>query len=169
MIILIFLLKKEIKEDKNKFNLSLLLKYLPIYLLGIILMGLSNYILSGITGIELSENEENVRTFIKYYPIYMFFSSVIYAPIVEELIFRKSTDVFKNKLVYILVSGLLFGLIHVVGNGNESFNELLMGIPYIIMGIDFAYIYVKSKSIFTTMIIHSFHNFILIIIQYLGG
>ena len=42
MIILIFLFKKEIKEDKNKFNLSLLLKYLPIYLLGIILMGLSN-------------------------------------------------------------------------------------------------------------------------------
>lgn len=168
-LILLFIYRKELKEYKNNFSLSLLSKYLPIYLLGVILMGLSNTILTQITGIELASNEENIRTLIKYYPIYMFFSSVIYAPIVEELIFRKSIDIFKNKTIFIITSGLLFGLIHVVGNSNESLNEILMGIPYIIMGIDFAYIYSKSKNIFTTISMHSLHNFILIIIQYLGG
>ena len=67
------------------------------------------------------------------------------------------------------MSGLIFGLIHVVGTGNEGINEILMGIPYIIMGLDFAYIYAKTKNIFTTMTLHSIHNLTLLIIQFIGG
>lgn len=172
LIILVYLYKDELKSDLSKFKKNgdkLITKYFPIYLLGVFLMGISNMIVSSITKIEISSNEEAVRTLIKFYPVYMIFSSVIYAPIVEELIFRKSIrKIFDDKVVFILISGFLFGLVHVIG-GNTSSNELLMGIPYIIMGIDLAYIYYKSDNIFTTMFIHSMHNFILLLIQLFGG
>lgn len=172
LIILVYLYKDELKSDLSKFKKNgdkLITKYFPIYLLGVFLMGISNMIVSSITKIEISSNEEAVRTLIKFYPVYMIFSSVIYAPIVEELIFRKSIrKIFDDKVVFILISGFLFGLVHVIGS-SSSLNEILMGIPYIVMGIDLAYIYYKSDNIFTTMFIHSMHNFILLLIQLFGG
>lgn len=173
IFILWLFIKKDLKIELNNFKkngIKLIIKFFPIYLFGVILMGISNSILISITGLELSSNEENVRTMIKFYPFYMFFSSVIYAPFVEEVIFRKSIKkVINNETLFILLSGLIFGLIHVISGGNESINEILMGIPYIIMGIDFAYIFYKSENIFTTMALHSLHNLILIIIQLIGG
>lgn len=173
IFLLWFFIKKDLRIELNNFKkngLKLIIKFFPIYLFGVILMGISNSILINVTGLELSSNEENIRTMIKFYPIYMFFSSVIYAPFVEEVIFRKSIKkVIDNETLFILLSGLIFGLIHVISGGNESINEILMGIPYIIMGIDFAYIFYKSENIFTTMTLHSLHNLILIIIQLIGG
>lgn len=172
LIILVYLYKDELKSDLNNFKKNgdkLITKYFPIYLLGVFLMGISNSILSYITGIELSSNEQTIRSLIKFYPVYMIFSSVIYAPIVEELIFRKSIrKIFDDKIIFILTSGFLFGLVHVIGSSSSS-NELLMGIPYMIMGIDLAYIYYKSDNIYTTMFIHSMHNFVLLLIQLFGG
>lgn len=173
IVLLFVFIRKDLKDDVKDFRkngIELFVNFFPVYIIGIILMGISNSILINITGIELSSNEEAVRSMIKVYPFYMFFSSVIYAPFVEELIFRKSIKKAVNdNVLFILLSGILFGLVHVIGSGEYSVNETLMGIPYIIMGIDFAYIYYKSRNIFTTMSLHSVHNLILIIIQYIGG
>lgn len=173
LVSLVFIYRKELKEDFKDFKengAGYIFKYAPLYLLGVILMGITNALLVKVTGIEMSTNEQNVRTLIKYYPLYMSFSSVMYAPIVEELIFRKSIkNLFNDNVLFVLMSGLIFGLIHVVGTGNEGINEILMGIPYIIMGLDFAYIYAKTKNIFTTMTLHSIHNLTLLIIQFIGG
>lgn len=172
LLFVIFIFKDDLKNNIKEFKkngINLLFSFIPIYLLGLFFMGLSNSILINLTGIELSSNEEAIRSLIKTYPIYMAFSSVIYAPIVEELIFRNSIrKIIKNDLIFIFMSGILFGLVHVIGS-SESINEILMGIPYIIMGIDFAYIFYKSKNIFTTISIHSIHNLILLIIQLIGG
>ena len=169
LLFIIFIYKDELIEDLKSFKtngIKLIFKFFPIYLLGIFLMGLSNMIITNYTGIELSKNEEIIRKLIKLFPIYMIFSSSIYAPIVEELVFRKSIkNIFNNNFVFILMSGTLFGCIHVVG-GNSP---IIMSIPYIIMGIDLAYIYYKSKNIFTTISIHSIHNTILLLIQLIGG
>lgn len=173
LVSLVFIYRKELKEDFKDFKengAGYIFKYAPLYLLGVILMGITNALLVKVTGMEMSTNEQNVRTLIKYYPLYMSFSSVMYAPIVEELIFRKSIkNLFNDNVLFVLMSGLIFGLIHVVGTGNEGINEILMGIPYIIMGLDFAYIYAKTKNIFTTMTLHSIHNLTLLIIQFIGG
>ena len=120
----------------------------------------SNLILQKITGLELSGNESTLRELIKSIPMYMGFSTVLYAPFVEEIIFRKSIrNVTKNKKIFVLLSGFIFGILHITSFSNIK--EIIMGIPYIIMGIDFAVIYVKSNNIFTTMIFHLFHNLIL--------
>ena len=67
-----------------------------------------------------------------------------------------------------IISGFIFGLVHTNITDN-TFNDFLVAIPYIIMGIDFSYIYSKSDNIFTTIIYHSMHNLILLLIQLIGG
>ena len=169
LIIVVLVYRKELKCDLGRFNIKSVVKYIPIYLIGILLMGLSNIILTKITGLETSQNEALVRKTIKLLPIYMTFSTVIYAPIVEEITFRKTfRNIIKNNNLFIIISGVMFGIVH-ISISNNQVNDLLMVIPYIIMGIDLAYIYYKSKNIFTTITIHSAHNLILLIIQFIGG
>ena len=112
---------------------------------------------------------ESYRNYIKMFPIYMTFSTVIYSPIVEEITFRKTfRNIIDNKYFYILLSGIIFGIIHTTGDITNK-NEILLAIPYIIMGIDLSYIYYKSNNIFTTIFIHSIHNFVLLMVQFIGG
>lgn len=169
ILILIFLYRKELKEEIKDFKENYkkyLSKTILIYLAGVLLMFISNLIISKITNQSLSGNESTTRELIDKYPLYMIYSSIIYAPITEELIFRKSLkNIFKFKYLFIIISGLIFGLLHL--SDYKSTTELLFTIPYIIMGIDFAYIYYKTNNIFTTMTLHMGHNLILLIIQFI--
>lgn len=163
MIYLLVIYRHELKDDLKDYKKNFkdyINKYLIYYVIGVASMAGSNLILQKITGLELSGNESTLRELIKSIPIYMGFSTVLYAPFVEEIIFRKSIrNVTKNKKVFVLLSGFIFGILHITSFSNVK--EIIMGIPYIIMGIDFAVIYVKSNNIFTTMIFHLFHNLIL--------
>lgn len=163
MIYLLIIYRRELKDDLKDYKKNFkdyINKYFIYYVMGVALMAGSNLILQKITGLELSGNESTLRELIKSIPIYMGFSTVLYAPFVEEIIFRKSIrNVTKNKKVFVLLSGFIFGILHITSFSNVK--EIIMGIPYIIMGIDFAVIYVKSNNIFTTMIFHLFHNLIL--------
>lgn len=163
MIYLLIIYRRELKDDLKDYKKNFkgyINKYFIYYVIGVALMAGSNLILQKITGLELSGNESTLRELIKSIPIYMGFSTVLYAPFVEEIIFRKSIrNVTKNKKVFVLLSGFIFGILHITSFSNVK--EIIMGIPYIIMGIDFAVIYVKSNNIFTTMIFHLFHNLIL--------
>lgn len=168
-VIIIIVYRHELKIDYKKFNIRILFKYIPIYIIGLLLMAISSYVISKITNIETSQNEALVRQYIKLFPIYMSFSTVLYAPLVEEITFRKTfRNIINDKVLFILISGIMFGIIH-VSISNNTTNDLLMIIPYLIMGIDFSYIYYKSDNIFTTITIHSIHNLILLIIQFIGG
>ena len=149
VIFLFFMFRKELKMDINDFKKNYkeyIKNYLWVYIVGIILMGASNIILQSITQLEMSGNESAVRSLIKKFPIYMIFSSIIYAPFVEEIIFRKTIkNIINNKYAFVIISGLLFGILHI--SDYKNINEILMGIPYIIMGLDFAYIFQKTKNI----------------------
>ena len=158
-------LVKDVKDFKENYK-DYIPKYIIYYLGGVILMGIINIILMHFTGNQTSGNEETIRLYIEKYPLYMLFSTVFYAPFVEEIIFRKSIrNIFKNKYLSIIISGLIFGVAHISNFGDVT--EWLFGIPYIIMGLDFAYIYYKSDNIFTTMSYHLLHNAILLILQFI--
>lgn len=172
ILFIAFVYRKEIildLKDFKKNGIKYIKKYISIYILGLIAMSISNIILYEITNIEISNNEQLVRDYIKLLPIYMTFSCVIYAPIVEEITFRKTfRNIIDNKYIFILVSGIMFGLVHITGD-TIGINDYLLSIPYILMGISLAYIYYKSNNIFTTITIHSLHNLVLLIIQFIGG
>lgn len=88
-------------------------------------------ILSMILGLDSMsvENQELVEEMLKSAPLIMMISVSIFAPITEELIFRAGIgDVVKNKRVFIAVSGLIFGLMHVTSSVVLLMEILLIGI-----------------------------------------
>jgi len=117
----------------------------------------------------IAENEEAVRNLINISPIYMLFEVAIYAPLTEELIFRKSIrDIFKNKWAFIITSGFVFGALHVISSV-ETTTDLLFLIPYCSLGFTFAYLYYKSNNIFSSISMHAMHNTMAIILYLIGA
>lgn len=156
---------------KKYFRISII-----YYIIGLIIMYISNNIISTYFTEAVANNDVAVKTLISKYPIYMLFSTVIYAPIVEETIFRRSIkdivlafgDNLITKYVYIIISGLLFAAMHILGMVNSNLDYLYI-IPYLSLGIAFAAIYYKTDNLFTTITLHALHNFIAILIYFLIG
>ena len=157
---------KEFIKNKGKW----FFKYVGLFIGSVLVMGILNVVLSKITNMSTSENEELVRELIKRLPVYMTISTILYAPFVEEILFRKCIRkiIMGNdkivKIAYILISAIIFGLVHVV-TLDASFYDILMGIPYMVVGLSFGYIYVKTDNIFATIQFHLMHNTILLILQ----
>ncbi len=168
--ILIYL--KTIKKDfKNYFLHNFkknITQSLSIWLIGLGIMYLSNIIIFFITNGQIAQNEEAVRKMIEQYPIYMTFQTIIYAPISEEIIFRKSIkDITNNKYIYICLSGLIFGGLHVITSISNP-QELIHLIPYFALGCTFAYLYHKTDNIFSTITAHSIHNALALLLYFKG-
>lgn len=154
---------KNMKKNYNKY-FSKYLKYWIITTCAVLFINLILYLC--FTN-SISGNETLIRQTLKTYPIYCIFSSIIFAPIVEEIVFRKSIrNIISNKKIFIIVSGLFFGWLHVGGN-ITVWSDLLYIIPYSIHGGLFAYFLVKTDNIFVSMGFHFLHNGIMTSLQVL--
>ena len=125
---------------------------------------------------DISANESQVRELLFSHTLYTLLQISIIAPISEELIFRKSLNpVIKNKWIYVVVSGLLFGFAHILTNfiaGEFVISDLLYILPYGCLGSSFALMDYDGKSTFNSIMIHFIHNTItavLLLIIYSSG
>ncbi len=140
--------------------------YLKYWFLNIGLMMITNIIIINITNINSSTNQEYITKLLGKYPIYTIVATILIAPLTEELIFRLNIrKIFKNNIVFIITSGLLFGALHMTVA--TSIKELLFIIPYSIPGFIFAYTLTKSKNIFVPISLHTLHNTVMILLQIL--
>lgn len=169
--ILFFIYRKTLAKDFKNFtkdltnNLEFAFKY---WLIGVTIMIVSNLLITFLAPNAIAGNEEAVRSLINMYPLYMIFSVSIYAPFTEELIFRKGIrDCIKNKYIYILTSGIIFGSLHVISSVTTPY-DLLYLIPYCSLGITFAYLYTKTDNIFSSMSMHALHNTLTIGLYLIG-
>ena len=168
--IILGILNKKIVRDFNnikKNHKEYYKKYFKFWLISVAVMMISNLIINTIITNGIAANEETLRANFKISPIYIFFSSVIYAPLVEELVFRQSLkNIFPNKILFIIISGIIFGGLHVI-TGLSSPVDLLYLIPYCAPGFAFAYILADSDNIFIPISLHFMHNGILIALQFM--
>lgn len=164
MIILFLVYYKDIINDIRDFkeNYKSYLKFsFKWWIFAFLFMYISNIIIFIIVKSNAS-NEEIIHSMVNKYPLYMLFQVSIMAPFVEEMLFRKSIrDIVSNKYLYIIISALIFGGLHVLTS--ESYLEMLYIIPYGVFGGVFAYIYCKTKNIFSTITVHHVHNTIIIL------
>lgn len=179
MILIFFIYRNElVKNFKDYFknfkdNIEESFKY---YFIGLVCMIISNILIVLLVKEANANNENTVRELITKAPLYMIFSVSIYAPFIEEIIFRKSIkdailSIKDNKItkyLYILLSGLIFGLMHIVGSATSVYDYIYI-IPYASLGITFASLYYKKNNIFYTIMIHSMHNTMAIILYFIGG
>ena len=169
-LLIVYIYRKDIIpsfiEFKSNFK-EYVDKYIKYWFIMLGLMILSNAIITQFTTTEVSNNQTTIIELLGTYPIYTLVTTIISAPLLEELIFRLSLrKIFSNNTIFIIISGLIFGALHVVGSFNNPI-DLLFIIPYSIPGFIFALIYTKSKNIWSTIGLHCMHNTIMILLQLL--
>ena len=169
MLIITFLIfrKDTIRDFKNFFkkffeNFEISFKY---YLVGFGIMVISNLLIVFLFKNANAGNEEAIRSLITLYPAYMIFSVALYAPFVEETIFRKTIknivlavkDSKFNKYLYIFISGFIFASLHVIGTADAAVDYIYI-VPYLGLGCAFAALYYKTDNIFCSIFMHALHN-----------
>jgi len=136
-------------------------------MLGNIFSNYTSSFLGDIFGLTQSESLNQItviRSLESSGAVLMILSAVIMGPIVEELIFRKSIfGLFKSDKWALIVSTLIFGSIHLVGEAS-ILSALVNGLSYFVMGFIFGFIYIKNKrNIFAPLAVHILSNTISII------
>ena len=170
IIILLFIYKKDLGKEIKIFLKDIkrnLDTGFACWIMGFIIMIISNMILVLIFKAEGANNENAVRSLITSSPIIMGLNVCLLAPFIEELVFRKTLkDIFSKAYLFIPISFLLFGYAH-VGSMATSLVDWLYIIPYGTLGGVFAYAYYKTNTVFTSMTFHMLHNtlsFILVLL-----
>lgn len=170
LVILLIIYRKDLKVyfkrmKKNIFKtLDNSLKY---YLLGILGMIITNLLIAFLFKESGADNERLVQNMITSSPYIMLITAGIIGPIIEELIFRKAfMDAFKSKWLFILLSGLIFGAMHVIGTSSNLSGYLYL-IPYASLGLSFAYMDYEENNVLPSIIMHIIHNSLLVMISIL--
>ena len=118
-----------------------------------------------LTKSDTSVNQSNVEALPIWFSLPL---AVIYAPIVEETLFRGCIRRFiKNDKLFIIISAISFGLLHTIFTEPSIYNAIVLGIPYMTIGGFLAYLYTKTNNICTNMTFHAFHNMVAMIITIL--
>ncbi|CAH1856843.1 CPBP family intramembrane glutamic endopeptidase [Convivina intestini] len=95
--------------------------------------------------------------------VLMVISVIIFAPICEELLFRglliKGLLPNVNPIYAIVISGLVFSAMH------QSSNAISFAI-YAVMGMSFAYAYVKTDRIEVSIALHMLNNTVATVLNF---
>ena len=109
---------------------------------------------------ELPQNELTLRKEIKLYPIYYILNILILGPIMEEILFRYTFTIIKNKYIYLIVTTLFFAFLHM----QKIPEDLIYLISYSLMSFTFTYPFYKTNNIINSIITHSAYNLISLIL-----
>ncbi len=165
LILAILCFKDRFKRDIKLFkeNAKSYIKYiLPKLGIMYIIFLVINVVCMLITGQANSVNQSTLESMPLWYTIPL---AVLWAPIVEEIIFRGVLRRFiKNNKLFIVTSAIIFGLLHTMSEAT-LFNVIIMAIPYAILGGFFAYLYAKTENISCNILAHCFQNTIASIIM----
>lgn len=164
ILIIIYIYRHDLNKYLKNIKSCKFTNYIKYWFISIGLMSISTILIEMFTSINTSTNQEIIIETFKKVPIYTAITTILYAPILEELVFRLSfRKMFKTNILFIIMSGIFFGFMHV--SNPSSLLELVYIIPYSIPGFIFAYTLVKSDNIFIPMGLHCIHNSVMIIIQ----
>ena len=173
LLVIIMILLSYFKELKSQFKIFIknFKVYFPFiikrYLFMILIMVLVAIPIFFINNGDQAGNQKTINEMMKKAPLFVFLLSTLYAPFAEEGIFRLSLHkIFKNKYVFIIISGLLFGLLHVVGKAS-NINEFLYVLQYSALGMCLAKAYYDSKNIYVSMSMHFIQNLLAAILSFL--
>lgn len=154
------------KDKKIGKTIILILVLSAIFIFGNLIIGT---ILDLIPGSSESANQDAIIDMIKISPLTIIFSTIIFAPIVEELVFRggiyKLIEKKFNTKAAILGSGAIFGLLHVIiGLASGDLFELIYFINYFAMGCAFGLLYAKTNNIYICIAVHFINNLVAVIL-----
>lgn len=161
MSLMLFILRKHMPKilegfkDIKIYTLALKL-YLVIMVLNIIM---------GLFITEQGANQEAINNMIQDSPYTQFIAVVIFAPIMEEIIFRYAifkSILYKNRILAYVVSSLIFGSVHLIMSifqGSLSQDIVLLPV-YTMLGAVFAFAYDHTGKLSAPIVAHMLNNFV---------
>lgn len=175
-VVLFIIYRKSIKNDFKEFrqdiyiNIVYIIKMFLIFIvvkyivsfISVLIMMILKYDISSITSV----NQTLIESYVKASPVLMVISTAILAPFYEEILFRLGVKkVLKNKYFFIVISGMVFGLMHVfpLDDGITLVLGIIQSITYVTMGMFLSYSYYKTDNIFTSIGIHFLNNLLSIL------
>ncbi len=147
--VFLIIYRKELLEKIKK-----LTKRDILFIIGAsIIVILANEVASRImvnAGVEM-QNQDSIIEAYKNSKVLMALSIAIFAPFIEEMVFRYSFSTFiKNDTLFVIISSLIFGILHGIG---------IVTILYVGLGALLAIIYLKTdKNIISSTIAHILNN-----------
>lgn len=160
--------KDLIGENKKKYAISI-----PIYAVCFLLITLAIDSLVALIGAEESTNQQTIENILSNGGMFpMLFATVFFAPVVEELIYRKAifslTKPYGNLTSYLL-SIVLFTLPHMLSSDMSNFGMwLLQCVPYATAGGLLCYIYHKSNyNVYASIGAHMLNNLIACVLVFI--
>lgn len=125
---------------------------LPMILWGVVLVMASGVVIEPLLGLFPTEAYDNVQQTIGLGG-WAILSTIVAAPILEEILFRglifESCAERWGRGVGLIVSALLFGVIHIVP---------VQVINAFVVGLILGYVYLRTRSLLSVIIIHAINN-----------
>lgn len=108
-----------------------------------------------------SVNQQTATDLTLTQPLFSFFATVIFAPLTEELIFRgmlarylfPKQDNSKQTLIFLLVTSVLFALIHFPGDVQQF-------LVYASLGFSLGLAYISRKGLVYSISLHALNNLV---------
>lgn len=170
--IIVFIFKDELLENLKEFKTNTETKITKILLYFLVFIGImliSNVILS-LVGVDTSQTSSskmisNVFNNVPFGTLFSCFLTIIFYPIVEELMFRKSLrTAIENKILFVIITSLLSWYFQVTLL-NPSINEFILAIQTLLNGIFAGIVYVKTNNVIYTISSRMLFNILICIIQ----
>ena len=119
-------------------------------------------------GAQTSENQALIEAIMDVQPILMMIPTVIFAPILEEMIFRGIifgwAYELSPKIAHIL-SAFIFGFVHIMSAVmSGQISEWIQIFSYFFMGIALSFLYEKKNNIYVPILSHAVNNLISVLL-----
>lgn len=171
VIIVVVLTYKKLATHWHRFVAYLKRKELRIiryYFMGQIAMVVVSLLLEFLFNIQdSSANQQAVESMLSDSPLMIVITTVIFAPILEEIIFRGGLYLgIKNKVgntLAVLISAVSFGAIHVLGSVSSPL-DLLYILPYSVMGYFMVISVRDTDSIWGGIVYHFINNLVAVLL-----
>ncbi|MBU2905693.1 CPBP family intramembrane metalloprotease [Arenibacter algicola] len=157
---------KRLDHVPNPLKIKIVLALLQWGIIMGVTVGIFNQWLIGLLKIDLGEHA--IDKFLENYSIVpLFFMAVIFAPAVEEILFRGPLICFKNKKYFkfiLYASVLLFAAVHMTNfemSREVYYIAPLLVAPQLILGVFLGYIRVKL-GLGWSICLHAMYNGVLI-------
>ena len=151
---------KAIKENKAGYTRTIIRRTL----IGFLCMAVFNVIRIIFTGNTFANNQDTLNEMPLMLTAVL---AVIWAPIVEELVFRGAIRSFiKNKTAFIIVASIVFGALHAITE-DGIFNIIVTSLPYIALGTCLSCAYAKTNNIWVNICMHAINNAVAVIAMFM--
>ncbi len=170
-IILMFLYRNtffsDFKDIKKNWK-----KYIKNILISIVLIFVSMIIINMVIGIlfdikETSENDFSLLNTFKESPIVVILLTCLYYPLIEGIIFRKSTrDIIDSKWFFIIFSSLFYFLFNIIYT-SMSFNNIMASLCYFSTMMIVSASYWKTTNFTVSILIMSIFNLIVCLLRFM--